>query len=186
MAHLKGLILLAHLLGRPGSAVRALDLVRLIHPADPSAVKPREADDAGLRETSSAAVRQRRKERQAQLGRTQASYLDQYRALEKQLHQAREDGDAGKVTEIEQQMDFLTDKIKRGRNEARRACDSSDPDEQARLSVRDNISRAVERIADVHPPLAAHLRASISYGYSLIYAPEDPSVSWHLSVRQPT
>jgi hypothetical protein len=61
-----------------------------------------------------------------------------------------------------------------GREPARRPRKSRDPGsaERARLAVTKGIAAAIERLANLHPPLGAHLRATIRRGYHCSYTPD--------------
>ena len=154
----KGMRDVALLLRSPGREVAAIDLV-----GRPSGQSSGEEGDIG-----------------PQLDRRAR---DEYRRrlvdLEEELTQAEAGRDAGRTSKLVAERDFLAAELAAAVGLGGRARVAGDPAERARKAVTMRVGTALKAIAEVHPALARHLRASISTGRFCAYRPEDP-VTWEL------
>jgi non-specific serine/threonine protein kinase len=108
-----------------------------------------------------------------------AAYGRRLQELREEMEEANEFHDADRADKAKDEIDALSREFTRavgrgGRN--RRAGSSS---ERARLSVTRAVKVAIDRIAGKHPPLAAHLRATIKTGTFCSYRPNlSNPVTW--------
>jgi tetratricopeptide (TPR) repeat protein len=153
----KGMRDLGVLLARPGHEVAALDLVEVA--SGPSGAQA----DTG-----------------PQLDRRAR---DQYRQrladLSEELAEAEANADAGRTAVLSEEREFLIAELTAAVGLGGRARTTGDPAERARKAVTMRVGTAMKAIAEVHPSLARHLRASVSTGRFCSYEPEDP-VSWQI------
>jgi hypothetical protein len=151
----KGLHDLATLLARPGRDVHVLDLV------DATGAARADASDTGpiLDATARDAYRRR--------------LVD----LDDELSGAEAGADLGRAAKLREEQQFLTAELAGAMGLRGRLRASGDPAERARKAVHMRITTALRIIADVHPPLARHLRQTVSTGRFCVYRPEQP-VRW--------
>jgi hypothetical protein len=157
---MRGLHYLAMLLREPGREFAALDMVRVTNGLPP------------------------RRERDTSLGakidsRAAAEYRARVAALDAELAEAERHADLGRIERASLEREALVaelDSLARSRG----APPGSDV-ERARVAVTKAIKFALDRIAEVHPELGAHLAATIRRGYACAYLP-DPRVpaSWEI------
>jgi pimeloyl-ACP methyl ester carboxylesterase len=158
VAQSKGMADLAVLLANPGSDVRALDLMTHFSAeevGDPS-------NDAVLDE------------------RARAELAERIAMLDAELDKAESDADLGRVALLRRERDFIVAELERNVAAIRRARRFTGPAERARKAVSARIRAAIDKIREVHAPLAAHLDASLQTGLSCRYSP-DPPRSWSVS-----
>jgi tetratricopeptide (TPR) repeat protein len=151
----KGMRDLAVLLVRPGHEVSALDLVEAT--GGPGASQA----DAGPRLDR----------------RARDEYRQRITDLTEDLAEAEANADTGRAAVLSEEREFLVAELAGAVGLGGRARTAGDPVERARKAVTMRVGTAVKAIAEVHPPLARHLRASVSTGRFCSYQPEDP-VAW--------
>jgi len=159
---MRGLQYLAALLREPGREIAATDLVGLgraaaagRRPEDPSLRVGRGLGDAG--EPIDA--------------RARAAYRARLKEIEADHAEAELHGDLGRLERVSEEREALLAELAgaaRGRRTAAH-------DERARVAVTRAIGAALERIAERHPELGAHLAATIRRGHACAYLP-DPRV----------
>jgi tetratricopeptide (TPR) repeat protein len=153
----KGLADLAKLISEPGREVHVLDLV-----GGALGTGPREGD---LGEQLDPQAR--------------AAYRTRLAELEEEIDAASLDNDRGRVEQATAERDFLVAELTGALGLGGRARRTGDPAERARKAVSTRIKLAIDRVARVHPTLAAHLRNSVRTGIFCSYQPERP-VSWRV------
>ena len=108
-------------------------------------------------------------------------YGRRLQALEEELEQARDWGDAERTAGLNDEIDLLTQELARAVGLRGRDRTFSSPAERARISVTKAIRTAIRLIGAHSPGLAAHLEASIQTGRFCSYAtPGAPPPSWSL------
>ena len=85
----------------------------------------------------------------------------------------------GRRTTPPEEREFLVAELAGAVGLGGRARTTGDPVERARKAVTMRVGTAMKAIAEVHPALARHLRASVSTGRFCAYQPEDP-VNWQI------
>jgi hypothetical protein len=109
-------------------------------------------------------------------------YKARLRALDTQIDEAEDRGSADVETFLAERAALIHELAAatglRGR--ARRL---SDPAERARKTVSARVRDALSKIAQVHPPLARHLRDTVHMGTHCEYAPR-PRVAWTLTAHE--
>ncbi|GAA2014797.1 hypothetical protein GCM10009799_48820 [Nocardiopsis rhodophaea] len=162
-AHLpdaKGLRDLHVLLGRPGRAVSAIDL---LSPSGGAVVRNsrRLGADPVLDERAKSAYR------------TRLSQLDE------QIEEALARGEDERAAELDNERNVLIEEIRRAAGLHGRTRRLGDSAERARKAVTERIRNALRRMDDQHPVLAEHLRQCVATGSSCQYDPPEPT-HWHL------
>lgn len=99
--------------------------------------------------------------------------------LDRELDRAALRGDAGQAETLEKERQALLDELRRAAGLGGRDRAINSDRERLRKSVTARIRDTLRRLDDRHPPLAAHLRASVHTGTVCVYAPAEP-VSWQL------
>ena len=155
----KGMRDLAALLASPGRDVHVLDLIEASGgPAARSAeghagpVLDRQARDA---------------------------YRSRLTELEQEVTEAEERHDLDRAAGLREERDFLAAELAAALGLGGRDRLAGDRVERARKAVAMRIETAMRAIAEVHPALARHLRASVATGRFCAYRPEEP-VTWRL------
>ena len=145
---LRGFGYLRELLRRPGQQVAALDLV---------GAGTGVAVESGL----------------GDLLDTQAlrAYRERLRDLDRELTEAEEWSDLGRLDALRTERDALLHELARATGLGGRARTTGSSQERARVAVRKAISAATNRIATVNQPLARHLQAGIRTGLNCSYQP---------------
>ncbi len=155
---LRGFGYLRELLRRPGQAVAAIDLVTA---GTGTVVAP------GLGEVL---------DKQAL-----TAYRQRLADLERELAEARDWSDLGRIDTVRAERDALLDELGRATGLGGRARPTGSTEERARVAVKKAVSAAVARIATVDEPLACHLRAAIHTGMTCSYEPiADAELEWVL------
>jgi hypothetical protein len=155
----KGMGDLAVLLARPGREVPALDLVQAAGgPAGTGA----QADTGPMLDS-----------------RARAQYRARLVDLEEELSEAETNADAGRVAALSAERVFLAGERATALGLGDRPRMTGDAGERARKAVTMRVGTALRAIAEVHPSLARHLRASVSTGRFCSYQPED-DISWRV------
>jgi hypothetical protein len=108
-----------------------------------------------------------------------AAYRRRLDDLDRDLERAGLRGDAGRAEILEKERQALLDELRRaaglgGRNRA-----ANSDRERLRKMVTARIRDTLRRLDDRHPPLAAHLRASVHTGGVCTYVPSEP-INWDL------
>jgi len=154
----KGMRDLATLLSTPGREIAAVDLV------EAAAGQPVTAGaDTGPQLDS----------------RAREEYRRRLADLEEELAEAEDNADGGRVEVLSEERDFLVAELAGALGLGGRPRTTGDPVERARKAVTMRVGTALKGVAEVHPALARHLRASVSTGRFCSYQPEDP-VAWQL------
>ena len=159
---MRGLHYLATLLREPGRRFRASDLVGS---CSAGAATP------AVRDRSLGVVRGLGDAGAAIDARACAAYRERLRALEQDQAEAERNSDLGKLDLVSSEREALLTELE-GAARGRRAASHS---ERARTAVTKAIKAALEKIAERHPELGAHLSATIRRGYACAYVP-DPRV----------
>ncbi|MFD8494584.1 ATP-binding protein [Amycolatopsis sp. NPDC059657] len=156
----KGLRDLHFLLGSPGSDVPA---VRLLNPEGGEVVVAarRLGGDAMLDDEAKAQYKRR---------------LDQ---LDAEIDSAAARGDDARASTLDAERDALLHELRAAAGLGGRTRRLGDEAERARKTVTARIRDTLRKIGEVHPPLAAHLRESVTTGSTCRYAP-DTRIPWRL------
>ena len=163
--HGKGLALIYQLLRRPGEAVHARELDRMIsaeHPGSALELTAPATDTGPLLDSAA-----------------KHSYRERARELREELVEARRFNDLGRTAQIEQELQFLTRELAKAVNLFGRDRTSGSTDERARLRVTGAIKYAVAKITRQHRSLAFHLGQTIKTGFYCTYRPE-VRLDWEL------
>jgi 7-cyano-7-deazaguanine synthase in queuosine biosynthesis len=165
-----GLRQLAHLLGTPGQSRHVRELMALeVTPRDETELFPDyesdrlESGDLSIQEVADET--------------TLTAVAGRVRELEQARNVALESDDEEHLKQIEEEMEKLRKYLASAQALAGRPRTFTTDDERARKAVSKNISRALGALQKVHPPLAAHLRESLSLGFVCTYRPV-PSIDW--------
>jgi hypothetical protein len=153
----KGMRDLAALLSRPGRELAAVDLV------EGAGGPPAAGGDTGPELDS----------------RARAEYRRRLADLEEDLAEAESHADTGRTAALTAERDFLAAELAGAVGLGGRPRMTGDPAERARKAVTMRVGTALKAIAEVHPGLARHLRASVSTGRFCSYQPEEP-VAWRM------
>lgn len=108
------------------------------------------------------------------------AYRGRLRDLEAELDEADRHADVERAATLGRERDALIDELTRSVGlGGRRRPISGDPDERLRKAVSARVKASIDRLDDLHPRLARHLRHSVRTGYWCSYVPEQP-VAWHV------
>ncbi|MFF5219097.1 ATP-binding protein [Micromonospora sp. NPDC000442] len=99
--------------------------------------------------------------------------------LDDEIDLAAGRGDEGRVAALEAERQALIDQLRAAAGLAGRTRRLGDEAERARKTVTARIRDTLRRLDQRHPPLATHLRATISTGTACRYLPPTP-LPWHL------
>ncbi len=160
MRDAKGLADLAALLAGPGREIPAVDLVAAGSGGLGRADLRLGADEV-LDETARRQIRRRLAD------------------LDEEIAEADAWADPERASRARAERDALVSEVTAAAGLAGRARRLGDQDERARKAVTGRIRDVIGRIGRVHPPLAAHLRASVTTGTRCCYSPPAPT-SWQL------
>lgn len=156
----KGLRDLHELLSHPGTDIPAVELAD--PPGGPAALAARRLGaDPVLDETAKARYRER---------------LEQ---LDEALDAAARRDDRARRAALESERDALLAELRAAAGLGGRTRRLGDDGERARKAVTARIRDTLRRLDELHPELAAHLRASVSTGNACGYHP-DPAPPWRL------
>ncbi|MEQ4722257.1 AAA family ATPase [Nonomuraea sp. B19D2] len=156
----KGLADLRVLLGRPGSEVRAVELLNPAGGEVVVAARSMGGDDV-LDEEAKKRYRQR------------------LELLDYEIDRAAELGDDRRAAELDAERKALLDELRTAAGLGGRTRRLGDEAERARKAVTNRIRSTLRQLDQRHPELAAHLRASVSTGATCRYHPS-PAVRWSL------
>jgi hypothetical protein len=160
MRDAKGLADIAALLAVPGREIPAADLV-VAGSGGAGRADLRLGADEVLDETARRQIRRRLAD------------------LDEEIAEADAWADPERASRARAERDALVSEVTAATGLAGRARRLGDQDERARKAVTARIRYVIGRIARVHPPLAAHLRASVTTGTRCCYSPPAPT-SWRL------
>ncbi len=161
MRHAKGLADIATLLGSPGRAVHAAELV--------AASGSGEAGRADLLLGADEVLDER-----ARL-QLRARLVD----LDEEIDEAERWADPDRAARARQERDALLEGLATATRLGGRARRLGDQSERAREAVTARIRDVTARIEKLHPALGAHLRGSLTTGTFCTYSPASP-VTWNL------
>jgi hypothetical protein len=157
--HAKGVADLAVLLARAGREVHVRELEGAAGIARPAGSEPA-VDDRAV-----------------------AQYRRRLRDLEQELDEADRHADAGRGAVLAAERDALVAELTRAFGlGGRRRPAGADPDERLRKAVSARVRSTIDRLDDLHPQLARHLRRSIRTGLWCAYEPER-AVTWTVVMR---
>jgi hypothetical protein len=180
----KGLSYIARLLEQPGEEFPAASLVTGVDSANA-------AEDSEARAELGAMTREQLAERNLRAGgsedagemidaQAKAAYRRKLEELREELEEAREFRNPERVAKAEDEIEALSKELSRGIGRGGRHRRAGSTSERARLSVTSAIKVAIERVAQKHSRLAAHLSASIRTGTYCSYRPDPQSnADWH-------
>ena len=161
MRDAKGLADLAALLAVPGREIAAAELMAAAGGGDLGRADLKLGADEVLDETARQQIRQRLAD------------------LDEQIAEADAWADPERASRARAERDALVSEVTRATGLAGRARRLGDQPERARKAVTARIRDAIGRIERVHPPLGAHLRATVTTGTRCGYSPPTPA-SWRL------
>ena len=154
--HAKGIADLAALLAAPGREIHVSDLY--------GGAPPDRTTEGDLGDVLDPPAR--------------AAYRQRLQDLEPELQDASTIQDLGRVEQLRAERDFLLAELSAALGLGGRARRTGDPNQRFRKAVGTRIKFTIDRIADSHPALAAHLRNSVRTGIFCVYRPET-SVHWN-------
>ena len=156
----RGLRHLAALLAQPGREVHALDLA-----GSPGA--PRSEAAGPLLDD-----------------RARGEYRQRLAELAEDLDEATGFNDVERAARIQAEIDALVDQLTAATGLGGRDRGAVTDAERARVAVRRAVKIALDRIAEVHPELGAHLAATVRTGTFCAYVPDPASpVRWRVTDR---
>lgn len=104
--------------------------------------------------------------------RSLASYRARLDEIESEIAAAEKRGQAGRVERYRQERDAIAGELRAAVGLGGRKRRLGDPSERARKAVTARIRASIKKIAEVHPELGDHLRASVFTGTFCRYEPE--------------
>ena len=173
----KGLRYLARLLESPGREHHALDLVVGEGAGPPPVANGRDAglEFAGGGGGGGGAVLD---------PKAKAAYKRRVLELREEIDEATAHADAGRLARAQDEMDFLLAELATAVGLGGRDRKAASEGEKARQSVTRAIRGALDRVAEAHPPLGDHLRATIRTGVYTSYSPDPRApIEWNVSTR---
>ncbi|HVM95708.1 MAG TPA: hypothetical protein VMT89_04935, partial [Candidatus Acidoferrales bacterium] len=171
----KGLQYLAHLLRNPGKSFHAIELMALDQNAGEQRVSGREIDELGLR------VGTPQSAEPIADAKALAAYRRRIEDLATELAEATEMNDIGRRTQLQSELDILSETLAGAVGIGGRARATGSFAERARLNVTRAIRSAIERIAEGIPVLGSHLDSAIRTGTFCSYSPRTAGlVHWDL------
>ena len=112
--------------------------------------------------------------------KAKAAYRGKLEELREELEEAKEFRNPERIAKAEDKIEALSEELSRGIGRGGRHRRAGSTSERARLSVTSAIKVAIERVAQKHSRLAAHLSASIRTGTYCCYRPDPQSdTAWH-------
>ena len=161
----KGLRYLALLLATPGQELHVLDLVT------------RTNSSGGGRAARLEGVDELHDSRQSDAGsildeRAKASYRDRLRELDDDLEEAVAWSDAGRISRITEEKDYLTHELAAAMGLGGRDRRASSDAERARINVTRAVRSALQRVREYDARLADHLDATVHTGTYCSYVPD--------------
>jgi non-specific serine/threonine protein kinase len=171
---MRGLDCLSYLLHRPERDVHVSEL--LATPID----LPAPALLGSLREAGGSAVTAGLQDAGPILdSQAKAEYKQRIDELRNDLEEAERFNDSYRAARARSEMDAIAEQLAVAVGLGGRDRRSSSKAERARSAVTKRIKEAINRIADVIPPLGCHLAARIKTGYFCSYNPRpDRPVAW--------
>jgi hypothetical protein len=173
----KGLRDIFHLLQHPGKTVSALELMDA-RDLRYLACRPRHLDARTLEADGL------RVWRPSDIVRSDArairEYAERVGELQREIDDAGQVSDLGRVERCQGELEFLQQEIDNGRGFPTR--DSASPWERARKAVSKRIRKEIRTIATHHPRLGTHLEESIQTGSACSYIPREPA-EWSFDAR---
>lgn len=166
---MKGFEAIRYLLSRPGDAVPIVELGQIMDLAFRGEVLLDSAYRGDAGPILDAEAKQ--------------EYRARLRELDRELDEAREFNDLGRVEELSRELEYLVGELRRAIGLGGRDRRISSASERTRIRVTNSIRAAIARIEQYRHGLGAHLRASIKTGAICSYRP-DPGVniSWRLNL----
>jgi hypothetical protein len=161
----KGLQYIADLLRHDGRELHAADLAAGIDGVPPGA-SDAGAIAAGLGDAGEALDPSAR-----------SAYRQRLQELEGELAEATEWADAGRMSKLQAEIDFVRDELSGAYGLGGRARKAADVGDRARKAVRSRIRESIDRIGKEHPSLARHFENAIRTGTFCSYQPDRP-VRW--------
>jgi hypothetical protein len=180
----KGLSYIALLLEHPGEEFHATSLVTGVDSGNGT-------EDFEARAELGAMTREQLAERHLRAGASEdagemidaqakAAYRRKLEELREELEEAKEFRNPERIAKAEDEIEALNKELSRGIGRGGRHRRAGSTSERARLSVTSAIKVAIERVAQKHSRLAAHLTASIRTGTYCCYRPDPQSnADWH-------
>ena len=166
--HSRGLSLLVHLLCNPEQEIHVSALDALIPSDTGMAVSSSAPVDAPVGDLGDAG--------EVLDAQAKASYRRRLGELREELEDAEACNDLGRAERVRAELEALTDQLRQATGlggRSRRAASNAD---RVRVAVTRRIRAAITQIEKHHPPLGAHLAATIHTGYFCSYGPG--GVSW--------
>lgn len=102
-------------------------------------------------------------------------YEQRVRELQAEIDAAEADADLHRADRARAELDAIVDHLTAALGLGGRARRHTDSVERARSAVTQRIRTTIKRLRAVHPPLAAHLGASVQTGTYCCYRPERPT-----------
>ena len=180
----KGLKYIARLLQHPGEEFPAASLVTAVD-------WPNGTEDSEAGAELGAMTREQLAERNLRAGAPEdagamldaqatAAYRHRLEELREELEEAKEFRNPKRIAKAEDEIEALGKELSRAIGRGGRHRRDGSTSERARLSVTSAIKVAIERVAQKHSRLAAHLTASIRTGTYCCYRPDPRSdTAWH-------
>jgi hypothetical protein len=101
-----------------------------------------------------------------------AAYRQRLDELREELEEAQGCNDSERVTQVQQESDFLTEELTSGVGLGGRDRRAASAAERARVNVTRAIKAALQRLSAHHPTLGLHLSRTITTGTFCSYTPD--------------
>ena len=109
-----------------------------------------------------------------------AAYRRKLEELREELEEAKEFRNSERIAKAEDEIEALSKELSRAIGRGGRHRRAGSTSERARSSLTNAIKVAIERVAQKHSRLAAHLTATIKTGTYCCYRPDPQSTAdWH-------
>jgi tetratricopeptide (TPR) repeat protein len=158
---IKGLALICGLLARPGQRLHAAELEGATVNVSESRYSWLDPDSGPMLDS-----------------KAKSSYRARLSELQKELAEARNQGDGDRALELKQEANSLVQELARAVGLGGRDRNMSSEVERARLRVTNAIRFAISRVSKLHPALGRHLKATVITGNFCLYVAEPSSSTW--------
>ncbi len=178
--HTKGLSYLAYLLGHPHRPFPVLELVQLVErgkATEATGLYSHMSNECLAQENLYIASGEIREGVPPQV---MESYKAQYLVLEKELEEAKQNNDIGRLSHLEEQHEALIRKLAEAVGYRGRRFKRTREEERERLRVRKLVDHTIELMQKEWSLFGTHLDEYITLGFTLEYRPPAGTRPWHI------
>ncbi|MGE0820952.1 MAG: AAA family ATPase [Candidatus Binatia bacterium] len=175
--NMRGFHYLAYLLQHPQEEFHALRL--LTGDPAPFPVSQRDREDGTKKRPAEEIVTNVADSGELLDPQARAMYKHRIEDLRTELEEAASFNDQGRISKLQDELDFLTRELAQAIGLGGRARRAGSPAERARITVTKAIKNALKKIRENHPALGQYLNRTIKTGTFCSYAPDPRSPgSW--------